>query len=66
MSRVNEKIGAWLLEGHTRDELAKGIGMSRPTLRSRIEGRSEWKWSEVVKVAEVTGSTLDELAGMRK
>lgn len=66
MSAVNEKIGAWFLEGHTKAELAKSIGISRPALNKRIEGKSQWKWSEVIKVAEITGSSLNELAGIQQ
>lgn len=66
MSAVNEKIGAWFLEGHTRTELAKLIGISRPALNKRIEGKTKWKWSEVIKVSEITGSSLNELAGIQQ
>ena len=62
--RINEKLGAWLLgEGHTRELLAQGIGITRPTLQTRLDGTSKWYWNEVVKVAEITGSSLDDLAG---
>ena len=63
--RINEKLGAWLLgEGHTRELLAQGIGITRPTLQTRLDGTSKWYWSEVVKVAEITNSDLNELAGI--
>ena len=61
--KINEKLGAWLLEeGHTRDQLAKELGMSRPTLQNRINGTAKWEWEEVVKVSRLTGCTLNELA----
>ncbi len=61
--KINEKLGAWLLEdGHTRDQLAKELGMSRPTLQNRINGTTKWEWEEVVKVSLLTGCTLNELA----
>lgn len=64
-SIINEKLGAWLLvNGNTREQLAESIGITRPTLQTRLNGDSEWKWGEVVKVARITGSTLDELAGV--
>lgn len=63
--RINEKIGAWLLaDGHTLEKLATEIGITRPTLRTRLNNESKWNWDEVVAVARLTGSTLDELAGL--
>lgn len=63
---INEKLGAWLLqEGHTREMLASEIGITRPTLKSRIDGTTPWEWGEVKKIARITGATLDELAGLK-
>lgn len=63
--RINEKIGAWLLEeGNTRSILADKIGISRPALNKRLNGQAEWKWDEVIEVAKTTGCTLNELAGL--
>ena len=63
--QINEKIGAWLLEnGNTREVLADKIGITRPTLNSRLSGESKWYWQEVVKVAEITKCSLNELAGI--
>lgn len=60
---INEKLGAWLLvDGHTRDQLAKELGMTRPTLFNRINGTAKWEWEEVVKVSKLVGCSLDELA----
>ena len=62
--KINEKLGAWLLkDGNTRDALSKKLNISRPALQNRLNGTSKWYWHEIVKVAEITGSTLDELAG---
>ena len=63
--RINEKLGAWLLEpGHNSDKLADLIGITRPSLRERLKGNAQWKWSEVIRVAEITDCSLDELAGI--
>ena len=63
--RINEKVGAWLLvPGHTQELLAEELSMTRPTLRNRLNGQSEWMWGEVIKIAELTNSTLDEMAGI--
>lgn len=63
--RINEKLGAWLLEkGNTNEKLADMIGITRPSLRERLNGNAQWKWSEVIRVAEITNCSLDELAGI--
>jgi plasmid maintenance system antidote protein VapI len=66
MSLVNEKIGAWLMQGHSRAELAEAVGLSRPALNKRIEGKSKWKWSEMVRLSDVIGCSLNELAGIKE
>lgn len=63
---INEKIGSLVVDGMTRDEIAKELGISRPTLARKLRGKSGWKWAEVVKVSEMTGCTLDELANVDK
>ena len=61
--KINEKLGAWLVQtGHSKQQLADEIGLSRPALRQRLDGTAKWKWDEVVKVSEITGCTLNELA----
>lgn len=60
---INEKLGAWLLrEGNTREVLAKQLGMTRPTLSSRLK-EGGWSWLEVKQIAKLTGATANELAG---
>ena len=61
---INEKLGAWLfVKGNTREKLADGLGITKLTLARRLVGDSAWKWAEVVRISEVTGVSLDELAG---
>ena len=63
--RINEKVGAWLIkDGNTRELLAQKIGISRPTLQNRLNGTSGWTWNEAVKIADITGCTLNDLAGI--
>lgn len=66
VEQINEKIGAWLLrDGNTRDVLAAEIGITRPTLATRISGETKWNWDEVVRLSKLLGFSLDELAGAR-
>lgn len=65
--RINEKVGAWLLiEGNTRESLANAIGISRPTLNDRLDGSVKWKWEEVVRLSQLLGCSLNELADMEQ
>ena len=64
MERINEKVGAWLLQGHTRTELAELLGMSRQTLSNRLDGTAMWNWDEVLKLADLLGVTPNEMAGI--
>ena len=60
---INEKLGAWLLrEGNTREVLSNQLGMTRPTLSSRLK-EGGWSWLEVKQIAKLTGATANELAG---
>ena len=61
--RINEKLGAWLLiDGHNQQLLADELSITRPTLSSRLCGKSQWKWEEVVRISKLTECTLNELA----
>ena len=63
---INEKLGAWVLEnGNTREILADKLGITRPTLRSRLDGETSWRFEEVIEIAKLTGTSIDELAGLR-
>lgn len=64
---INEKLGAWLLvNGNTREKLAEEIGITRPTLNGRLDGKSKWMWDEVIEISRITGCSLDELAGITR
>lgn len=63
--KVNEKLGAWLLpHERTKDELAKRLNMTRPTLNSRIRGETDWTWGEILDIAQMCGCTPNDLAGV--
>ena len=64
MDRIAEKVGAYLLqEGHTRESLAAELGITRPTLNSRLRGESDWMLKEIIKLAEITHCTPNDLVG---
>lgn len=62
MSAINAKLATWLLDSsNTKGSLAEALGLSTNTLTNRIEGKSEWKWDEVCKMADFLGCQLQEL-----
>lgn len=67
-NRITETIAANVDEYRksnrmTKRVLADALGMNYNSLRNKMCGKSEWKWSEIMKLAEMTGMTPDELAG---
>lgn len=48
----------------TREQMAQLMGMSANTLRWKREGKTDWTLSEVLRISDLTGKTIDELAGM--
>ena len=62
MESIKERVGAYLMrEGETLSSLAEDLGMSRTTLRHKLDGRVEFKLSEADRLAKVLGCTVDEL-----
>ena len=59
---IDEAIAAYLRSsGKTQAELADELGMAENTLSWKRRGIREFKVSEVVKIAEITGFSLDEM-----
>lgn len=61
-SGIDEAITVYLRRtGKTQAELAKELGMSENTLSWKRRGIREFKLSEAMKVADITGVSLDEM-----
>jgi DNA-binding XRE family transcriptional regulator len=63
--RINEKVGALLLGGMTRDQLSKELGMTKRSLYNRTSGKSKWEWEEVVRLSNLADCTLEELVDVK-
>ena len=62
---VDLAIGYYMVEQRiTREQMASLMGMSANTLRWKREGKTDWSWSEILRLSDITGKSLDELAGM--
>lgn len=45
------------------DQLAEYLGISSQALYNKRNGKNEWLLSELVKLSELMGKTIDELTG---
>lgn len=57
-----ERIKNVILENSTYEELAEKTGISESTLVRIASGKTEPKFSDIIKIAMVTGVDLNELA----
>ncbi len=63
MTRINEKLGSWLIKtDHTKTEVANALGVSLQTLNNKIEGNTPWLFTEVGVLVELLGCTYEDLA----
>lgn len=64
---IDRNIGYFMVEQKiTREQMAALLDMSANTLRWKREGKSEWAWSEVLMLSDITGKSPDELAGLQQ
>lgn len=62
MARINEKLGGYMLEtGASRQSIAEQLGLDPRSLKARVDGETEWKLSELGRIAELIGISLDDL-----
>ena len=62
MKKIKELIDVYLKEtGETKVSLASKLGIAQNTFYSKINGDTEFKWSEIDKLAEILGCTVDDL-----
>lgn len=50
-----------LRTGDTRENIARKLGMSAVTLRSKLNGETEFRLSEAEDLAKILGCSVDEL-----
>jgi len=62
MKDTNYKLRAWMGANRVSGrKLAEMIGMPYETFKYKMQGRSEWKLSEIDALIEVTGYSFNEL-----
>lgn len=59
---IDRAIESFLKEnGMTQQEFADRLGTNTNSLRWKRHGKNDWKFSEVLKVAEIIGVDADDL-----
>lgn len=63
---IGREIAAFMFEQKlTLEKMAALMSMTTNTLRYKRDGRFDWKWSEILRLSELTGKSPDELAGLK-
>lgn len=53
-----ELLGEIVKKGLTKKELAKGIGISEKTLFNKLNGNSDFTWSEVKEIRNIVAPDI--------
>lgn len=62
MDSIRERVGAYLArEGKTKKWLADELEMSTVTLNSKLNGETEFSFSQAIRLSDVLGCTVSEL-----
>lgn len=62
LDRIGEQVALYMhRSGNTREQVATRLGMSHDSLSNKLNGRTEFKASELAALHEITGASLDEL-----
>lgn len=62
MDSIKERVGAYLeREGKTKQELASELGMTTVTLGHKLNGRTDFTFSQAIRLSEILGCTVGDL-----
>ncbi len=62
MDSIKERVGAYLeREGKTKRWLADELGMTTVSLYSKLNGDTEFTFSQAIRLSEVLGCTVNDL-----
>lgn len=62
MDSIKERVGAYLeREGATKKGLAAQLGISTVTLNLKMDGKTEFTFSEAIRLSEILGCTVNDL-----
>lgn len=67
VSSIDKAISHYEVEHDlTKEQMAESLDMSANTLRWKREGAREWRLSELLKLSDITGLSLEALTGRAK
>lgn len=62
MTDTNYKLRAWMGANRiTQEKLSELLGMPLTTLKARLSGEVQWKFSEILALMKITGMSFEEL-----
>lgn len=62
MASITERIGGYMLANNVgKHEFARMLGLDPRQFNKRLSGEIDWRLTEVGKIAELIGCSLDEL-----
>ena len=62
MEKITEKVACWLSEpGNSKAELARVLGVSRPTVARKLSEERPWTWPEAKAIAKLCNCTIEDL-----
>lgn len=62
MDSIKERVGAYLeREGKTKKWLADELDMTTVTLGSKLNGDTEFSFSQAIRLSDILGCTVSEL-----
>ena len=63
---IKSRVGGYMLvHNRTKQAIADTLGISVGALNSKLDGRTEFKLSEVGHLAKLCECTIDELVGIK-
>lgn len=61
MYSIIERVGAYCAKtGSSREDIANKLGVTRQSLRSKLNGEVDFKLSEAMNLADILGCTVDD------
>ena len=62
---INQAIDSYLSDNSLSPTyLASKLGITTASLHNKQTGRTDWKWSEILKLCNLLETTPDKLAGL--
>ena len=62
MASIAEKVGGYMLTNNVgKHEFAKMLDLDPRQFNKRLSGEIDWRLTEVGRIAEIVGCTVDEL-----